>query len=78
MIFLWLLLGGAFFLALGFFVGRPAVIAIGALFAVLVLIGILSDLRRIAHDRATGMRRLRRMRANDALNRILNGKLRRG
>ena len=78
MIVLWILLGGALFVALGFFVGRPAVIAIGALFAVLVLIGIASDLRRIAHDRATGMGRLRQMRSNDALNRILDGRLRRG
>ena len=78
MIVLWLLIGGAFFVALGYFVGRPAVISIGALFAVLVLIGIASDVRRITHDRATGMGRLRRMRSNDALNRILDGKLRRG
>ena len=41
--------------------------------AIIIAIGIASDAWRLIRDRATGLRRLREMRENDALNRILDG-----
>lgn len=73
-----LLMGAAIVLTAGAVFGRPAVLVLAVLLACTTLIGILADVRRITHDRRVGMRRLRQMRSNDALNRILDGKVRRG
>lgn len=71
MIALALLLGGALFLGLSAWIGPPAVMALAIAAASLVAVGVWSDLRRIGRDRRIGRRRLREMRDNDALNRIL-------
>jgi len=52
-ILLALFLGGALFVALGIFVGRPAIITLGAFLAVLILVGLLADLRAALRDRET-------------------------
>lgn len=71
MIALVLLLGGALFLGLSVWIGPPAVLALAIAAASLVAIGVWSDLRHIGRDRRIGRRRLRAMRENDALVRIL-------
>ncbi len=58
-ILLALLFGGVLFMALGIFVGRPATISLGAFLAVLILVGLLSDLRAALRDRETMFRRWR-------------------
>ena len=71
MIPLAILLGGALFLGLSAWVGPPAVMALAIAAAMLVAVGVWADVRRIGRDRRIGIRRLREMRENDALNRIL-------
>lgn len=76
MIALAMLLGGALFLGLSVWIGPPAVYTLAIVAASLVAIGVWSDLRRFGHDRRVARRRLREMRENDALNRILGGRRR--
>lgn len=78
MIALLILIGGVIWLGLFLWFGQWAVVAFAALLAAVSVYAVLSDLRRHHHGRATAVRRFRRMRSNDALNRILDGKLRRG
>jgi hypothetical protein len=71
MIVLAALVGGALFLGFSLWIGPPAVMGLAIAAASLVAIGVWSDLRHIGRDRRVGRRRLREMRENDALVRIL-------
>ena len=65
------LLGGAFWWGLYQWLGQPVVVAVGLVAVLLVATAAGADVWRGIQDRRTATTRLRRMRENDALNRIL-------